>query len=362
MINKIATKIIDKYLEKGNMSRCLRDILPSSNLTLEQRDNVAEIVHDVVRWKKLYDYIIKERGIKKLPETYVQLAVVKAQMVSKPLPFDYKYSCSEYVAKILKKRESLAEYLNERPPTTLCVNLNKSNKEEIIKTLYEEKLPAMQSKLETAVLTTSNGRYSSAIKNRYAHVQDESSQLISYMAVKLGNSILDFCAGNGGKSLSMASITKNKKTLHAYDVNQKKRVTIKQRAMEYNANIIVEDELPRKKFDVTLVDAPCTGIGAARRNPEAKYVEEPGDFPKTQLDILENAAKTVNEEGFILYSVCTITPEETRDVVETFSKQNQFKIVGLNKNPYSKFLIKNKYGAFTNIPGGDLFFVSILQK
>jgi len=362
MIEKVAAKIVAKYLEKGNMSRCLRDILPSSNLTLEQRDSVAEIVHDVVRWKKLYDHIIKERGIKKLPETYVQLAIVKAHVGAKSLPFDYRYSCSGYLAKILKKRESLAKYLNERPPTTLCANLNKSNTTEIIKILSEEKLHATQSKLETAVLTTSNGRYSSAIKNRYAHVQDESSQLISYLAVNLGDSILDFCAGNGGKSLSIASITRNNKTLYAYDINPKKRDAIKQRCIEYNANLVVEDKPPKKKFDVILVDAPCTGIGAARRNPEAKYVEGAGDFPQIQLDILEDAAHMVNDDGVILYSVCTITPEETKEVVENFSKQNQFKIIGLKNSPYSKLLIKNKYGAFTNVPGGDLFFVSILQK
>ncbi len=362
MIDKVATKIIAKYLEKGNMSRCLRDILPLSNLTLEQRDQVAEIVHDVVRWKKLYDTIIKERGIKKLPETYAQLATVKAHLGAKNLPFEYKYSCSEYVAKILKKRETLAKYLNERPPTTLCVNLNKSSIDEVLDVLRKEKLPAEQSNLETAILTTSNGRYSFAIKNRYAHVQDESSQLISYIAVELGDTILDFCAGNGGKSLSMASITKNKKILHSYDINPKKRETIKQRCIEYNANIVVEDEPPKKKFDVILVDAPCTGVGAARRNPEAKYVEGPGDFPKIQLDILKDAAKTVNKGGIILYSVCTITSEETKDVVENFTKQNQFEIIGLNNNSYSKLLMKNKYGAFTNVPGGDLFFISILQK
>jgi len=361
-MDKIATKIIAKYLEKGNMSRCLRDILPLSNLTLEQRDNVAEIVHDVVRWKKLYDNIIRERGINKIPETYVQLAIVKAHMGAKDIPFDYKYSCSEYLAKILKKREALAKYLNERPPTTLCVNLNKSSPVEVIDLLRKEKLPAEQSQLETAVLTTSNGRYSSAIKNRYAHVQDESSQLISHLAVNLGDSILDFCAGNGGKSLTIASITKNKKTLHSYDINPKKRETIKQRGLEYNANLVVEEEPPKKKFDVIIVDAPCTGVGAARRNPEAKYVEGPGNFPQIQLDILKDAAKTVNKEGIILYSVCTITPEETKDVVENFTKQNQFKIIGLNNNSYSKLLMKNKYGAFTNVPGGDLFFISILQK
>ncbi len=362
MLEKIATKVVAKYMRKGNMSRCLRDILPATDLTKEQREVVAETVHDVVRWKKLYDKLLDERNMGKLPESYVQLALEFAHKNAHAASFEYQYSCSDYVANILKDKLEWARYLNEKPPTTLCVNQNKSSKAEVMETLEKEKMSVGLSKLETAVLTTSIGKYSSVIKNRCAHVQDESSQLISYITVNLGDKILDFCAGSGGKSLSMASITKNKKTLHAYEINAKKRMTLEQRCREYDANVLVEEDVPDKMFDVVLVDAPCTGIGAARRNPEAKYVEGSGDFPEIQLKILEEAAKKVIDDGSLIYSLCTFTPEETEGVIKLFSKTSGFKVAKANDFGYPNLLLKSKYGAFTNVPNGDIFFVSILRK
>jgi len=362
MLEKIATKVIWKYLKKGNMSRCLRDILPSTNLTREQRESVADIVHDVVRWKRLYDLILDEEGSERTAENYVRLAVNGAQKNAHLYPFEYQCSCSDYVANLLKDQMAWAKYLNDKPPTTLCVNFNTSSTKEVVNALKKENLLAKLSKIETAVLTGSNARYSSVIKNRYAHVQDESSQLISCLTLSLGDSILDFCAGNGGKSLSMASMAHNKKRIHAYEINEKKRAVIKQRCTEYNAKTVVEEQQPTSMFDVVLVDAPCSGIGAARRNPDAKYVEGNNEFTKLQLKILKDAAKNVNSKGFILYSVCTITPEETDEVIKQFTKKKEFKVYNFKEFEYSEFLKQNKYGAFTAVPDGDLFFVSLLKK
>lgn len=362
MLEKIATKVIWKYLKKGNMSRCLRDILPSTNLTREQREAVADIVHDVVRWKRLYELILDEEGSERTAENYVELATNDAQKNANLYPFEYQCSCSDYVATLLKDQMAWARYLNDKPPTTLCVNFNMSSTKEVVNTLKKEKLQAKLSKIETAVLTESNARYSSVIKNRYAHVQDESSQLISYLTLSLGDSILDFCAGNGGKSLSMASIARNKKTIHAYEINEKKRAVIKQRCTEYDAKTVVEEQQPKSMFDVVLVDAPCSGIGTARRNPEAKYFEGETEFKKLQLKILKDASKNVKTRGFILYSVCTITPEETEEVIKQFTKKKEFKVSKFKELDYSELLKQNKYGAFTAVPNGDLFFVSLLKK
>lgn len=362
MLEKIAARVISKYVKKGNMSRCLRDILPSTNLTREQRETVADIVHDVVRWKRLYDFILEEQGNEKTPENYIKLVAKGAHEDGHSYPFEYQYSCSDYVAGIIKDHVEWARYLNEKPPTTLCTNLNMSNTKKVIDILKEEKMPVKKSKLETAVLTTSNARYSSVIKNRYAHVQDESSQLISYLTVNLGDSILDFCAGSGGKTLSMASMSRNGKITHSYEINNKKRDTLKQRCIEYKAKTVVEEQQPSSMFDVVLVDAPCTGIGVARRNPEAKYVESADEFKKLQLKILKDVTKNVNSGGFILYSVCTITPEETEEVIKQFTKKKELKVSKFKEFEYSELLKQNKYGAFTAVPNGDLFFISLLKK
>jgi 16S rRNA (cytosine967-C5)-methyltransferase len=234
--------------------------------------------------------------------------------------------------------------------------------DEVISLLHQESLPAECSVLQTTVLTTSIGKYSKVVQEHYAHVQDESSQLVSQIAASLGDTLFDFCAGNGGKSLAIASMTKNEKTLHAYEVNATKRVTLKQRCDQHNAKVIIEDTIPKKKFDLVLVDAPCTGLGAARRNPEAKYVEGAGSLPQTQVSLLMQAAVNVRPGGYLFYAVCTITPEETSDVIEKFIQQTGFSLLEHKDYPAKGYLLKNNFGFVTRLPQGDLFFVSVLKK
>ncbi|MFH1101201.1 MAG: RsmB/NOP family class I SAM-dependent RNA methyltransferase [Methanobacteriota archaeon] len=359
---KVAVQVLVKFFRKGNMARCLRDILPSTSLSREQRENVATLVHDIVRWRKLYEYVIEQRGCAPLPEVYVSLALEKVQTAASSYPFDIRYSCSSYVSKILTDHEPWAEYLNQTPPTTLCVNMNTSDNSTVKTLLLKDQLPAEPSILETAILTSSNGKYSTAVQERYAHVQDENSQLISSLACSFGDRILDYCAGNGGKSLAMASMSQNRKNLHAYEVNPARRETLRKRCSEYQAKVTIEDTTPKKVFDVVLVDAPCTGIGAARRNPEVKYTEHPGDFPQMQLRILTEAAEHVDTKGVLIYTVCTITPEETNDVVEQFITQNRLTFSSERIHVYGEYLKRTKHGSFTVIPNGDLFFISVLQK
>lgn len=362
MEEKIAIRIITKYLKKGNMARCLRDILPSTNLSKEQREQIAELTHHVVRWKKLYEHLMDISGLTPSPETYVKLAITGAHANASSYPFEYRYSCSSYVANILKNHEEWAEFLNETPPTTLCVNFNKSTINDVMNILHRESLPATQSHLKTAILTNSKSKYSEVIHQRFAHVQDESSQLISFITADFGDAIFDYCAGNGGKCLAMASITKNQKKLVAYDINATKRLTLRQRCTDYNANVTVEDHPSKQKYDIVLVDAPCTGLGAARRNPETKYIEGPGNLPKLQLSILEQAADHIHKNGLLCYVVCTITPEETTQVIEDFMKKKKFTFSLYENLPYKEFLLLNENGAFSNLPQGDVFFLSVLKK
>ena len=358
----IAIRVIAKYLKKNKMAMCLRDILPSSGLTLEERQNVADIANDVVRWKKLYDHILEEIGVAKDPNAYVNLALESKQDKISIDDFEIKYSVSSYVASLFKDRLKWIKYLNEKPQTTLCINFNKSNAKEVTHILEMERLPADKTILETAILTSSMGRYSSVVTKNFAHVQDESSQLISYIAVSLGDNILDFCAGNGGKSLTIASITRNRKKIYAYDINLQKRLILERRSKEYNAEISIVEKPSDKKFDVVLVDAPCTGIGAARRNPEAKYVDGPGKYPEIQQKILEEAAQKVKPNGYLFYSVCTFTPDETQEVVKKILNEKDFKISNLNNVPYTQFLNKTCNGAFIFLSKGDIFFISLLKK
>lgn len=85
MKEKVASRIIHKSLKKGNMVRCLCDILPATGLSKEEREEIADIVHEVVRWKRLYEHIIDSRGLPSSPETYLQLARNGLQAYSKTM-------------------------------------------------------------------------------------------------------------------------------------------------------------------------------------------------------------------------------------------------------------------------------------
>jgi 16S rRNA (cytosine967-C5)-methyltransferase len=362
MEEKVAVRVIIKYLKKGNMARCLRDILPSAGLTLQQREEVADVVHTVVRWKKLYSQMIHSRGLQDNAESYVDLALEGAHIDAASYPFEDRYSCSSYVASILQGHEEWAAYLNTTPPTSLCVNYNKSSPDEVITILTQENLPVERSILPTALRSTSASKYSMAVKQRFAHVQDESSQLVSFLTTSQGHSIFDFCAGNGGKSLAIASMTKNGKTLHAFETNASKRVTLKRRCDEYDAAVLVEDQPSGKQYDLVLVDAPCSGLGAARRNPEVKYIDTIDSYPGTQLSILTAAAENVKQGGLLFYAVCTITPEETAQVIQTFLKKNTYTVLPVEHLPYKEYLHQTANGAFTVLPHGDLFYLSLLKN
>ena len=284
---KVAIAIIKKWFRKGNITRCMRDILPNSNLNLIDREEVAKIIHDIVRWKRWYDFLIEFYDMERNAETYFKIAIneydLDYEKAEKEIPKEkyvaIRYSFSDFLANYLKNKPEFINHLNKEAKTTLCINFNKGNKEKIIGILRNEKINAYESEyVETAILTESRARYSKVVKEGYAHIQDESSQLISKITANYGKKILDYCAGNGGKTLAIASITRNEADIYVNDVNERKLDILKKRAMLFNANVKM---MEKGKYDVVLVDAPCAGVGAARRNPEAKYIDSLDNFTST---------------------------------------------------------------------------------
>ncbi len=346
------------------MAARMRDILPKSGLSLEEREEVAEIVHSVVRWKKWYDFVIEHYSLPQKVETYVRLArspqdwESAENAVSEDRYTEIRYSFSPYMAELIDSEfPELREYLNREPETVLCVNYNKATKEEVIESLESEGLKAENSVVESAIITDSRARYSTAVKEGMAQVQDESSQLIAQITSGLGESILDYCAGNGVKTISMASFRRNEGKISAWDTDPKKRDILGRRAGQYSVDIEVPDA-PEGKYDVVFVDAPCTGVGSARRNPEAKYTVDVGDFPDVQFSILNEAKEHLNENGYLVYCVCSFTPEETVAVVERFLSENpDFGEVELNDT----YLRRREKGYLTDMPEGDVMYLCVMK-
>lgn len=163
-------------------------------------------------------------------------------------------------------------------------------------------------------------------------VQDEGSQLLALiLGAKRGEIIVDFCAGAGGKTLTIGAMMANKGRIYAFDTAEKRLANLKPRMVRAGlTNIhperISSETAPRitrlqGKANRVLVDAPCSGLGTLRRNPDLKYRQSPetlAALQQQQAAILNEAAKLVSSEGRLVYATCSILPEENELQAERF--------------------------------------------
>lgn len=226
-----------------------------------------------------------------------------------------------------------AQALNQPAPLDLRANTLKTSRDELRAALAKvghtlEPTPYAQTGLrrtERAPLFTTE-----AFKQGGFEVQDEGSQLLALLVEpKRQERVVDFCAGAGGKSLALAALMHNSGTLYAFDTAQKRLDKLRERAARAGADTIrtqwIEDEndvrLSRLlgKIDRVLVDAPCSGTGTLRRNPDIKW--RPLDLAARaalQARILRAAAKLVRPGGRLVYATCSVVREENEDVAAAF--------------------------------------------
>ena len=163
-------------------------------------------------------------------------------------------------------------------------------------------------------------------------VQDEGSQLLAQLVnAKRGEIIVDFCAGAGGKTLAIGAQMANKGRIYAFDVSEKRLANLKPRMTRAGLTNIHPEKIhsetdPRitrlaGKADRVLVDAPCSGLGTLRRNPDLKYRQSPDTLASLQTqqqNILHAAAELVRAGGRLVYATCSILPEENENQAEHF--------------------------------------------
>lgn len=160
-------------------------------------------------------------------------------------------------------------------------------------------------------------------------IQDEGSQIVSLLvAAKPGETILDYCAGGGGKSLALASDMKNEGAVYAYDIDKRRLAPTYERAMRAGASIIKVSPPPAKtlnhlrgKVDRVLVDAPCTGVGTWRRKPDAKWrltEDSLGRRMQEQVKVLDEAKDFVKPGGLLFYVTCSVLAAENEAQVYAF--------------------------------------------
>ncbi len=283
---------------------------------------------------------------------------------------------------ILGKQETLALCTanNKIPPLAIRVNTLKTTRAELKEKLMCSGLDIKETIFSPDGFTLSHAdqpiQKTSFFRKGLIRIQDEGSQCISYLvSPKENETVLDICAGTGGKTTHLAAILKNKGQIVATDHDSEKISELKKEtgrmgitntaAQTADLSVSLPDSL-KEKFDHVLVDAPCSGTGTLRRNPEIKWRILPKDlhnYTRVQKLILTNAALAVKKGGRLIYSTCSLLPEENECVIDDFIRSNKrFSL----ENPSSLInhqLLDNRnfYHTYPHTNNMDGFFGVILK-
>ena len=359
------------------------------------RGFVAETTYDIVRWKRLYAEIAEVKAPFSRDDAW-RLFAVWATLKGIKLP-DWKYFEGTPTRKIkgryneaLKTRkikESIPDWMdtlgitelgestwskelakqNEQAEVILRVNTLKTNKKELQLKLQSENIETIEIKgypFALKLIERANVFKTEAFKKGWFEVQDASSQLVAaYLDVKPGMKVVDACAGAGGKTLHLSALMENKGALIAMDIYESKLKKLKIRARRNGAHNIdmrvIDSTKPIKKLkekaDRLLIDAPCSGLGVLRRNPDSKWKLEPEFLDKirgTQQHILQEYSKMLKPGGKMVYATCSVLPSENQAQIETFLVSK----AGQNFN-----LIKDK-SILAHQSGYDGFYMALLKK
>lgn len=281
-----------------------------------------------------------------------------------------------------EEAELLAAAMSEHPPLTGRVNTLKINRDELLLRLTAEGVTATPTRFSPLGVTLDMaGPFDrcASFRNGLFTIQDESSQLTSLLlGPQPGERVLDLCAAPGGKTTALAQFMNNQGRITACDISDQKLHLIEETAIRLGIGIITtlkaDASAPqpefREAFDRVLVDAPCSGLGVLRRNPEGKWRRSAGDIPRlaaTQRKIIAAAARCVVRGGVLVYGTCSTSIEEGEAVVADFlSRRPDFVLEdGRKLFPGVRELFTER-GMFRSWPhrhdGMDGFFAARLKR
>lgn len=228
---------------------------------------------------------------------------------------------------------AIAQGLLGAAPLDLRVNLEKGSREDALSKLAFEAAPTPLSPAGIRLKGKPALQRHPLFLEGAVEVQDEGSQLLAYLvAPRRGEMVADFCAGAGGKTLALAMLMHGTGRLYAMDVSESRLRELSPRAARAGISnvhpIVLSDEGDLRarrlagKLDRVLVDAPCSGFGTLRRNPDLKWRHGPQaivELAAKQSRILEAASRLVKPGGRLVYATCSILPEENESVADAFA-------------------------------------------
>lgn len=378
IIRNLAT--LEWYLKRNAMEGARALVIAA--LALIQKKSISDL-HSLFEGKKF-----SPAKLDKNEFTFAKTIAGK-DVLHSGMPDHVKYNYPAWLEEEMKsslgerwKEEMVA--LSKEAPVDLRVNTLLATREQLLAALTKEGFAVEPTPLcPTGIRMHTRAPVftSQYFKQGWFEMQDEGSQIVSLMLdAKPGEKVIDFCAGAGGKTLAIAAMMKNKGRILAWDISEKRLAQIKERLRRAHVDnvqtyLLTSETDPftkrhRDSADAVIVDAPCSGSGTWRRNPDLKWrfsAKDLEEITAMQMRILDSAAKLVKVGGRLLYITCSILKSENESQLETFlSQKKNFRVV------IKKFLCSNNFesenwqsGSIQLTPhkdGTDGFFASLLER
>ncbi|AGT09608.1 RsmB/NOP family class I SAM-dependent RNA methyltransferase [Paracoccus aminophilus] len=285
--------------------------------------------------------------------TEAELALGRAPAGAEALDLP-DWMLGEWQASLGDQAEAVAEAMRTRAPVWLRVNPRKADPKAAQAALAAEGILTETSPLlETALEVREGSRKlanAQAYREGLVELQDLSPQL-ACAALPLTGSVLDFCAGGGGKALALAG--RGAASVSAHDIDRARMANLPERARRAGGTIrLVPPGKAAGRFDLVVADVPCSGSGTWRRTPDQKWRLTEADLERLgglQTQILDQSAEVVAAEGHLAYMTCSVFARENQDQVQAFLSRN------------SGFVLE-KVTEYSPLTASDGFFCAILRR
>ncbi|MGH8751370.1 MAG: RsmB/NOP family class I SAM-dependent RNA methyltransferase [Burkholderiales bacterium] len=305
------------------------------------------------------------------------------------LPFHVRAELPQWLIEKLEDQLSRDEILalgrgmQNPAPLDLRVNTVRASREEVLHALLAEGLQA-ESTPYSPIGVRLNDKISLSRHPLFMagkiEVQDEGSQLLCFLlAPRRNEMVVDFCAGSGGKALALGALMSSQGRVYAFDVSDRRLINLKPRLKRSGLSNLHPQRLDSEndtklkrlagKIDRVLVDAPCSGLGTLRRNPDLKFRQSPHsieELKQKQFSILQHAAKLLKPGGRLVYATCSILQEENQQIVSKFLLGNNQFALANSSGILAQHAIPLDTGEYFQLAphthGTDGFFAAVMEK
>jgi len=315
----------------------------------KDRGVIAETIYAMIRWQGLLDHVCTgpltwENRL----DTYTHFKPQNYRDQA-DIPLHTRLSFPKHLFDLIEKSHGeerachLCETSNQAAPTTVRANTLKITREALIARWQEATYPVSpcaHSQQGIFFLKKMNFFQLPEFKEGFFEVQDEGSQLLSdLIQAEPGEQVMDYCSGSGGKTLAFAPRMNGKGQIYLHDIRphalMEARKRLKRAGIQNAQSVEATDEVRlkklKKKMDWVLVDAPCTGTGTMRRNPDMKWKFEEVTLTRLvgqQRMIFEKALSFLKPTGKIVYATCSILKEENQEQLDHFIKTYNLEVEG----------------------------------